>query len=63
MNEKAKKELQDFIDRSYELAQKHVAKAEAEGRTKPNLVDTFCYFICWDLAREVGLDLKGAIPE
>lgn len=61
MNEEAKKELQDFIDRSYELAQKHVAKAE--GRPKPNLVDTFCYFICWDLAREVGLDLKGAIPE
>lgn len=63
MNEKAKKELQDFIDRSYELAQKQVAEAEAEGRTKPNLVDTFCYFVCWDLAKGVGLDLKGAIPE
>ena len=63
MNEEAKKELQDFIDRSYELAQKHVAKAEAEGRTKPNLVDTFCYFVCWDLAREIELDLKGAIPD
>ena len=63
MNEKAKEELQGLIDRSFELAQKHVAKAEAEGRQKPNLVDTFCYFVCWDLAREVGLDLKGAIPE
>ena len=63
MNEKAKKELQDLIDRNFELARRHVAKVEAESRTKPNLVDTFCYFICWDLAREVGLDLKGAIPE
>ena len=63
MDEKAKKELQDIIDRSYELAKEYVAKAEAEGRQKPNLVDTFCYFVCWDLAREVGLDLKGAIPE
>lgn len=63
MNEKTKKELQGLIDRSYELAKKHVAKAEAEGRMKPNLVDTFCYFVCWDLARECELDLKGVIPE
>lgn len=63
MDEKLKAKLQAMIDRDYELAEKHVAKAEAEGRPKPNLVDTFCYFICWDLAREVGLDLKGAIPE
>lgn len=63
MDEKLKAKLQAMIDRDYELAEKHVAKAEAEGRPKPNLVDTFCYFVCWDLAREVGLDLKGAIPE
>ena len=63
MDEEAKKELQGFIDRSFELAQKHVAEAEAEGKIKPNLVDTFCFYVCWDLAREFGLDLKGAIPE
>lgn len=63
MNEEAKKELQGFIDRSYELAQKDVAEAEAEGKIKPNLVDKFCYYVCWELARKCELDLKGAIPE
>ena len=63
MDEKAKKELQDIIDRSYELAKEYVAKAEAELKIKPTLVDTFCYYLCWDLARKCELDLKGAIPE
>ena len=54
----------------YELLDKYKAgivltgteiKSIREG--KAGLVDTFCYFVCWDLAREVGLDLKGAIPE
>ena len=63
MKEEAKKELQGLIDRSYELAKEYVAKEEAEGKIKPNLVDTFCYYVCWDLARKCELDLKGAIPE
>lgn len=64
MNEEAKKQLQDLIDRDFELAQKHIKLAETEGwKYKPNMADTFCFMVCFDLARQLGLDLKGAIPE
>ena len=62
MNEEAKKKLQAIIDHDYELAKEHVAKAQAEGRMS-NLDNTFCFFVCFDLVREYGLDLKGVIPE
>ena len=62
MNEEAKRKLQAIIDHDYELAKEYVAKAQAEGRMS-NLDNTFCFFVCLDLAREYGFDLKGVIPE
>ena len=63
MNEELKAKLQAMIDRDYELAEKQVVELKKKHNIKGNLNDIFCYFVCFDLAREVGLDLKGAIPE
>jgi hypothetical protein len=59
MNEELKKKLQSMIDHDFELAEKEVARLKAKGWKTPNVQDTFCFFVCWDLAREFGLDMKG----
>lgn len=63
MDDKTKKELQDFIDRDFELAEKSIKEFEKETGIKANMKDRFCYFVCWDLQKQYGLDLKGVIPE
>ena len=62
MDEKTKKELQDFIDRDFELAEKSIKEFEKETGIKADVKDRFCYFVCWDLQKQYGLDLKGVIP-
>ena len=59
MNEELKTKLQALIDHDYELAVKEVTRLKAEGLKTPNVQDSFCYFVCFDLAREFGLDMKG----
>lgn len=61
MNEELKAKLQAMIDHDFELAEKQVAEVKKKYNIKANLTDTFCFFICFDLAREFGLDLKGVI--
>lgn len=61
MDNKTKEKLQALIDHDYELAVKEVARLKEEGLKTPNVQDSFCYFVCFDLAREYGLDLKGVI--
>ena len=61
MDNKTKEKLQALIDHDYELAVKEVARLKEEGLKTPNVQDSFCYFVCFDLAREFGLDLKGVI--
>ena len=63
MDEEAKKELQGFIDRDFELAKKSVKESAEKYGIKTDVKEKFCFFICWDLARQYGLDLKGVIPE
>lgn len=63
MDEKTKKELQDFIDRDFELAEKSIKEFEKETGIKANVKDRFCFYVCWDLQKHFGLDLKGVIPE
>ena len=63
MDDKTKKELQDFIDRDFELAKKDVKESKEKYGIEINFVRSFCFFVCWDLARQFGLDLKGVIPE
>ena len=63
MNEETKKELQDIIDKNYELAKKSSKEFEEETGIKTDVEKRFCYFVCWDLQKQFGLDLKGAIPE
>ena len=63
MNEELKAELQAIIDRDYELAEKQVVEMKKKHNIKVDLNDKFCFFVCWDLQRQFGLDLKGVIPE
>lgn len=63
MDDKTKKELQDFIDRDFELAKKDVKESKGKYGIDKDFERSFCFFVCWDLAREFGLDLKGVIPE
>ena len=63
MDEKLKAKLQAMIDHDYELAEKLVAKMKSEYGIKSDLNNDFCFMVCYDLAREFGLDLKGVIPE
>ena len=57
------KELQKIIDDNFELAKKNVKESREEYGIEKDFESCFCYFICWDLARQFGLDLKGVIPE
>ena len=59
MNEELKAELQAIIDHDYELAKKQVAESKEKYNINKDLEDTFCFFVCWDLARNYGLDMKG----
>lgn len=63
MPEETKKKLQEIIDHDFELAKKQVEELHKKDIKTANLTDTFTYFVCWDLARQFGLDLKGVIPE
>ena len=63
MDDKTKKELQDFIDRDFELAKKSVKESKKKYGIKKDFEGSFCFFVCWDLQRQYGLDLKGVIPE
>ena len=63
MNEELKAKLQAMIDHDYELAEKHVAEMKSKYGINSDLNDNICRLVCFDLAREFGLDLKGAIPE
>ena len=64
MNEEAKKVLQGFIDHAFEFAKEQEAKREKPIITKKiDLENSFFYSICFDLQNELGLDLKGVVPE
>lgn len=63
MDEELKAKLQAMIDHDYELAEKLVEVMKSKYGIKSDLNDTLCRLVCYDLAREFGLDLKGAIPE
>ena len=61
--EKILKEMQEAIDRSYELAKRDVKESKEKYGIEKDLERSFCFFVCWDLQRQFGLDLKGVIPE
>ncbi len=63
MNEELRVQLQAIIDHDYELAKEQVKEQKEKYNINADLKDKFCFFVCWDLAREFGLDLKGVIPE
>jgi len=63
MPEETKKMLQEIIDHNFELAKKTKEESLNEHGIEKDIVRTFCYFVCWDLQREFGLDLKGVVPE
>lgn len=63
MDDKTKKELQAMIDKNYELAKHNVEQKKSMGWSTVKLEDELMFFICWDLQRLFGLDLKGVIPE
>ena len=63
MNEELKAKLQAIIDHDFELAKKNVEESKKKHRLSKSLKDSFCFFVCWDLQNEFGLDLKGVIPE
>ena len=63
MNEELKAKLQAMIDHDYELAKEQVKEQKEKYNINADLNDKVCFFVCWDLAREFGLDLKGVIPE
>ena len=63
MNDELKAKLQAMIDHDYDLAEKHVAEMKSKYGIRSDLNNNFCLMVCYDLAREFGLDLKGAIPE
>lgn len=62
MNEETKKKLQEIIDYDFELAEKSIKDFEKETGIKTDMKDRFCFFVCWDLQKQFGLDLKGVIP-
>lgn len=59
MNEELKAKLQAMIDHDFELAEELVKKMKSEYGIRSDLLDNFCRFVCFDLAREFGLDMKG----
>ena len=59
MDNKTKEKLQAMIDHDYELAEKHVKEMKRKYGIRSDLLDSFCRFVCFDLAREFGLDMKG----
>ena len=61
--EKILKEMQEAIDRSYELAKRDVKESKEKYGIEKDLERSFCFFVCWDLQRQFGLDLKGVVPE
>ena len=61
--EKILKEMQEAIDRSYELAKRDVKESKEKYGIEKDLERSFCFFVCWDLQNTFGLDLKGVIPE
>ena len=63
MAEEILKEIQEAIDRSYELAKRDVKESKEKYGIEKDLERSFCFFVCWDLQRQFGLDLKGVIPE
>ena len=63
MNEELKKELQEIIDHDFELAKKTEEETFHKYGIHKDVERTFCYFVCWDLQRQFGLDLKGVVPE
>lgn len=63
MNEELKKKLQEIIDHDFELAKKTEEECFQKYGTQKDIEKTFCKFVCWDLAKRFGLDLKGVVPE
>ena len=63
MTEELKKELQEIIDHDFELAKTSVKESVEKYGIKADIKEKFCFFICWDLQRQFGLDLKGVIPD
>lgn len=63
MAEKILKEMQEAIDRNYELAKKDVKESKEKYGIEKDFERSFCFFVCWDLQNTFGLDLKGVIPE
>ena len=59
MDEELRAKLQAMIDHDFELAEKHVAEMKRKYGIKSDLADSFCLFVCFDLARKFGLDMKG----
>lgn len=59
MNEELKAKLQAMIDHDYELAEEHIKEMKRKYGIRSDLLDNFCRFVCFDLAREYGLDMKG----
>ena len=62
MPEETKKKLQEIIDHDFELAKKSAKEFEEEKGIKVDVEKRFCFFVCWDLQNQFGLDLKGVIP-
>ena len=63
MPEETLKKLQEIIDYDFELAKKSSKEFEEETGIKTDVEKRFCYFVCWDLQKQFGLDLKGVVPE
>lgn len=59
MNEELKAKLQAMIDHDFELAKEQVREQKEKYNINADLKDKFCFFVCWDLKREFGLDMKG----
>ena len=64
MNEEAIKILQGFIDHAFEFAKEQESEREKPILTKDlDFRESFYFRLCYDLKNELGLDLKGVIPE
>ena len=60
MTEEEREKLQAMIDHDFELAKKHVKEMKEKYNTKSDLMDSFRYFVCYDLESYFDLDMKGA---
>lgn len=59
MDEELRTKLQAMIDHDFELAKEQVAEQKEKYNINSDLKEKFCFFVCWDLAREFDLDMKG----